>query len=102
MEAGGVAESESFLGLALCDFLSLLLPLLLAAAAAVFAIGIERWLLLLLIYDGAAGSEITDQLRVKQWFFLLSRQASCCARHRCSTVAADPADAAAADELTDH
>ena len=74
MEAGGVAESESFLGLALCDFLSLLLPLLLAAAAAVFAIGIERWLLLLITYAGAAGSEseITDPLCAKQCFVFFS------------------------------
>ena len=104
MEAGSVAESESLLGLALCDLLLLLLLLLLAAAPAVFAIGIERWLLLLLMMALLEVKlPITDYLlRVKQCFFLVSRQASCCARHRCSTVAAVPADAAAADELTVH
>ena len=49
MEAGGVAESETLLGLACRDFLLLLLLLLLAVVAAVLAIGAERWLLLLLM-----------------------------------------------------
>ena len=70
VEAGGVAESESLLGMVLCDFLLLLLLLLLDAAAAVFAIGIERWLLLLMMALLVVRLPITDYLlRVKQWLF---------------------------------
>ena len=57
VEADGVVETESLLCLALCAFLLGLFPLLLAAAATGFAIGIERWLLLI-TYAGAAGNEI--------------------------------------------
>ena len=48
-------ETESLLCLALCAFLLGLFLLLLAAAATGFAIGIERWLLLI-TYAGAAGA----------------------------------------------
>ena len=57
VEADGVVEAESLLCLALCAFLLGLFPLLLAAAATGFAIGIERWLLLI-TYAGAVGNEI--------------------------------------------
>ena len=71
-------ETESLLCLALCVFLLGLFPLLLAAAATGFAIGIERWLLLLITYAGAAGSEITDPLCAKQClaFFCLDKPAA--------------------------
>ena len=70
-------EAESLLCLALCAFLLGLFPLLLAAAATGFAIGIERWLLLI-TYAGAAGSEITDPLCAKQCFvfFCLDKPAA--------------------------
>ena len=93
VEAGVVAESESLLGTVLRDLLLPILLLVLDAAAAEFAIGIDRLPLLLHIMA----------LCVKHFLFLLvSRQASCCAPHRRSAVAAGPADSAAADALTDH
>ena len=75
MEAGGVAEAENLLGLALCVFLLLLL-LLLAVAAAVFAIGVEWWLLLLLVPLLLMRVPFTDYpLRDKQCHLPASRQA---------------------------
>ena len=71
MEAGVVAESESLLGTVLRDLLLPILLLVLDAAAAEFAIGIDRLLLLLhMMALLVVRWPITDYLlRVKQWLF---------------------------------
>ena len=83
VEHGVVAESKTLFGLALCEFLLLLqLLLLMAVAAAVLAIGAERWLLLPLMPLLLMRSPITDHpLRDKQCLFPAPPQAGCCPRH---------------------